>query len=159
MADEEVAAGRLVLAAQLPPPAARRQLREAQGLTRPQVAELVGVSKEAIRLWESGEHEPAGDNRAAYTELLTRWQSGPQKPTEPAAEVEPARASSAVPVPSGTPPQGEVIRLPPQSVQAWTEQRAAVNGEALAKAALPVLSEPIGIENPLGRWESRASPG
>lgn len=86
--DEEMTAGRLVIASQLPPPAVRRQLREAAGLSRPQVAELVGVSAEAIRLWETGERTPSGEARGRYVDLLSQWSSGPQEPTvEP---VEPA---------------------------------------------------------------------
>jgi DNA-binding transcriptional regulator YiaG len=77
----EVEAGRIIPPEQFPPPAVRRRLREAQGLSRPQVAAQLGVSAEALRLWEEGSREPHGDNRSAYLSLLTSWLSGPQEPT------------------------------------------------------------------------------
>ncbi len=76
----EVAAGRIVPPEHLPPPAVRRQLREAAGLSRPQVATQLGITPEALRLWEEGLREPQGDNRGAYLSLLTSWLSGPQEP-------------------------------------------------------------------------------
>jgi DNA-binding transcriptional regulator YiaG len=85
----EVAAGRIIPPEQLPPPAVRRQLRESAGLSRRAVGELVGVSGEAVRLWETGGREPQGDNRGAYLSLLTSWQSGPQESAEEPAEPEP----------------------------------------------------------------------
>jgi DNA-binding transcriptional regulator YiaG len=78
----EVAAGRIIPAEHLPPPAVRRQLRESAGLSRPEVAARLGVSGEALRLWEEGLREPQGDNRAPYLSLLTSWQSVPQEPAE-----------------------------------------------------------------------------
>jgi DNA-binding transcriptional regulator YiaG len=75
----EAAAGRIIPPEQFPPPAVRRQLREAQGLSRPAVGELVGVSGEAVRLWETGDREPSGENRTAYLELLNRLAT-PQEP-------------------------------------------------------------------------------
>jgi DNA-binding transcriptional regulator YiaG len=86
----EVAAGRIIAPEQFPPPAVRRRLREAQGLSRPRVAAQLGVSGEALRLWEEGLREPHDNNRAAYLSLLTSWQSGPQKPAETQPEPEPA---------------------------------------------------------------------
>jgi DNA-binding transcriptional regulator YiaG len=94
--EEQLAAGHLVIAAQLPPPAVRRQLRETADLSRPAVAEELGVSKEAIRLWENGDIEPAGENRTAYIELLTRLSSGPQEPAGPPVQDEPEPEPQAV---------------------------------------------------------------
>jgi DNA-binding transcriptional regulator YiaG len=85
----EVAAGRIIPAEHLPPPAVRRQLRESAGLSRPEVAARLGVSGEALRVWEEGLREPQGDNRAPYLSLLTSWQSVPQEPAEETAEPEP----------------------------------------------------------------------
>jgi DNA-binding transcriptional regulator YiaG len=86
----EVAAGRIIPAEHLPPPTVRKALRESAGLSRPAGAERLGVSAEALRTWEEGLREPQGDNRSAYLALLTSWQSGPQEPTEPPVEDEPA---------------------------------------------------------------------
>jgi DNA-binding transcriptional regulator YiaG len=92
----EVASGRIVPPEHLPPLAVRKALREARGLARPVVAAQLGVSVDALRLWETGDREPQGDNLARYRELLTSWQSGPPEPAS-----QPAMESPAV----GRPPQ------------------------------------------------------
>jgi transcriptional regulator with XRE-family HTH domain len=65
---------------------ARRQLREQAGLSRPAVAELIGVSAEAMRLWEIGDREPEGENRRRYVDLLVSWRA--KKAAEPASDIE-----------------------------------------------------------------------
>ncbi|MFF8835786.1 helix-turn-helix domain-containing protein [Streptomyces sp. NPDC015130] len=55
----------------LPPPATRLRLREAWGLSRPQVAAAFGVTAATVRHWESGRSSPRGARRRAYAELLT----------------------------------------------------------------------------------------
>ncbi len=105
----EVEAGRIIPAEQFPPPVVRRQLREAQGLSRPQVAAQLGVSGEALRLWEEGLRQPQGKNKARYRELLTQWQTGPQQPAQEPVEPEPRGAArrAAGPWPADQPePQG-----------------------------------------------------
>jgi DNA-binding transcriptional regulator YiaG len=93
----EVEAGRIIPPEQFPPPAVRRRLREAQGLSRPRVAAQLGVSPDAVRLWEEGLREPQGENRARYRDLLTQWQSGPQQPAQEPVEPEPAGQPGARP--------------------------------------------------------------
>lgn len=56
---------------QLPAPDARRSLREAAGLTTAKLAEILGVSQQTIRNWETGQRVPRGDQLAAYLEALT----------------------------------------------------------------------------------------
>jgi DNA-binding transcriptional regulator YiaG len=85
----EVAAGRIIPPEEFPPPAVRRQLREAQRLARPAVAAQLGITAEGLRPWETGDREPQGDNRAAYLALLTSWANGPQKPAEDPARPQP----------------------------------------------------------------------
>jgi DNA-binding transcriptional regulator YiaG len=86
----EVAAGRIVPPEQFPPPAVRRRLREAQGLSRPAVGELVGVSGEAVRLWETGDREPSGDKRNTYLDLLNQWANPPESEPEPCPRTPPS---------------------------------------------------------------------
>jgi DNA-binding transcriptional regulator YiaG len=88
-ATAEVAAGRLLLIPQLPPPETRRQLRESAGLSRPAVAARLGVSGEALRLWEEGLREPQGTNRDAYLQMLASWGGGTQEPALELAEPKP----------------------------------------------------------------------
>jgi transcriptional regulator with XRE-family HTH domain len=80
----------------------RRRLREAQGLSRPRVATRLGVSTDAVRLWEEGLREPQGANRARYRDLLTHWQSGLQQPAQEPAAPEPD--PEAGPAPPGRGP-------------------------------------------------------
>jgi DNA-binding transcriptional regulator YiaG len=93
----EVEAGRIVPAQRLQPVSVRRQLRESAGLTRPQAAAQLGVSKDALRLWETGAREPQGGNLAAYLSLLASWQDGPQQPAQKPAEPEPEPGAGLVP--------------------------------------------------------------
>ncbi|MFI1418350.1 sigma factor-like helix-turn-helix DNA-binding protein [Streptomyces sp. NPDC020731] len=60
----------------LPPPDERRRLRETASLTRPQLAERVGVRPETVRAWESGRSAPRGRNREAYAKLLAGLAEG-----------------------------------------------------------------------------------
>ncbi|WP_199547509.1 helix-turn-helix domain-containing protein [Streptomyces sp. N35] len=53
----------------LPPSAERRRLREALGLSRTQVAAVLGVSASTVGGWESG-REPSGEIRAKYGYFL-----------------------------------------------------------------------------------------
>ncbi|PKT69307.1 RNA polymerase subunit sigma-24 [Streptomyces populi] len=57
-------------AAPLPAPKERRRLREDRSLTQTDVATRLGVSRAAVRSWESGRSAPRGRVREAYTRLL-----------------------------------------------------------------------------------------
>lgn len=54
----------------LPPPAERKRLREAAGLSQAQVAKATDTRREAVGNWESGKTEPRPPQRAAYARLL-----------------------------------------------------------------------------------------
>jgi len=56
----------------LPSPAVRRGLREAAGLSQAIVANALGVSREAVSLWESGARTPRAERLAGYVALLDR---------------------------------------------------------------------------------------
>jgi DNA-binding transcriptional regulator YiaG len=62
------------LRTQLPPPEQRRAIRRAAGLTLAHLADEVGVSVAAVRLWEMGARFPSGDHLKAYVELLAAIQ-------------------------------------------------------------------------------------
>jgi transcriptional regulator with XRE-family HTH domain len=55
---------------ELPPPSARRLLRTAAGVSLRDVGQVVGVSHEAVRMWESGERTPRGRNLERYADVL-----------------------------------------------------------------------------------------
>lgn len=57
----------------LPPPADRKRLRRAQGLTQAQVAEALEVKPGTVSAWETPDRwEPRGTVRELYAELLRR---------------------------------------------------------------------------------------
>jgi DNA-binding transcriptional regulator YiaG len=88
----------------LPPPAERRRLREAAGLSQAQVAKALDTRREAVGNWEAGRTEPRPPQRAAYAKLLEKLAErfpAPESetPAEPTAP-EPAEPAPAAPTPS-----------------------------------------------------------
>ncbi|GHB43961.1 hypothetical protein GCM10010377_38470 [Streptomyces viridiviolaceus] len=88
-------------AAPLPPPEARRRLREAASLTQDQLAARMGVTPGTVRAWESGRTTPRGRRREAYAKLLNTLATeeavrSPQ--SAPAAEPQPEPVPASVPV-------------------------------------------------------------
>lgn len=55
---------------ELPPPAVRRALRLASGLTQADIAEVVGVTRECVARYELGQRTPRGAQLDAYLEVL-----------------------------------------------------------------------------------------
>ncbi|MEV4863104.1 MULTISPECIES: helix-turn-helix transcriptional regulator [Streptomyces] len=54
----------------LPAPAERRAIRVAAGLTQAAVADAVGVTPQAVALWESGRRTPRGNLLGRYAEAI-----------------------------------------------------------------------------------------
>ncbi|MET9544080.1 helix-turn-helix transcriptional regulator [Streptomyces sp. NPDC006627] len=87
---------------ELPPPAERKRLREAAGLSQAQVAQALDARREAVGNWESGRTEPRPPKRAAYARLLeglaARFPSpAADEPAAAPAPPEPLPAPSVVP--------------------------------------------------------------
>lgn len=80
----------------LPPPAERRRLRESQSLTRAQVAERVGVSRETVRAWETGRTTPRGRMAQTYASLLAAAPTRDAEEKSPVAPLTPAQAFDAL---------------------------------------------------------------
>ncbi|MGW3835144.1 telomere-associated protein Tap [Streptomyces microflavus] len=109
----------------LPPPAERKRLRQAHGLTLEEVATTLDVRRATVGAWESGKTEPRPPQREPYAHLLkqlarlypspTTTEGGtpailaataPAAPPAP-AEAEPsapAAANASVPAPAAAPP-------------------------------------------------------
>ena len=66
----------IVLPPGMPDPASREALRRLAGLSRVEMARLVGVSRSAIWKWEKGHREPRGDSKARYAQVLREIQKG-----------------------------------------------------------------------------------
>ena len=54
----------------LPEPVLRRALRRGAKLSLTQVAEEIGVTAEAVRLWELGRRDPRPEHLSAYVRVL-----------------------------------------------------------------------------------------
>ncbi|MFB6549253.1 helix-turn-helix domain-containing protein [Streptomyces sp. NPDC056405] len=84
----------------LPPPKARRRLRETAALTQAQLAARVGVTRETVRAWESGRTTPRGRKREAYAKLLnTLAGEATARRAKPAPTTSPEPAPEPAPVP------------------------------------------------------------
>ncbi|MFG2578924.1 telomere-associated protein Tap [Streptomyces malaysiensis] len=81
----------------LPPPAERKRLREAAGLSQAEIARALDIRREAVGNWESGRTEPRQPKRAAYARLLKGLAA--RFPT-PAAEAPGTGPAPAAPEPS-----------------------------------------------------------
>ncbi|MEU8828891.1 helix-turn-helix domain-containing protein [Streptomyces sp. NPDC048636] len=73
-------------ASPLPPPAERKRLRQAHGLTLDQVASALKVRRATVSVWEAGKTEPRPPEREAYAHLLNKL-----------AELYPAPDNTALP--------------------------------------------------------------
>jgi DNA-binding transcriptional regulator YiaG len=62
--------------ARLPSPSRRRAIRVRAGATLDEVGELVGVSGEAVRLWETGQRVPSESHRGDYVDVLNDLRAG-----------------------------------------------------------------------------------
>ncbi|MEE1736405.1 helix-turn-helix transcriptional regulator [Streptomyces sp. BE147] len=126
--------------APLPPPAERKRLRAAHGLTIDEVATALEVRRATVSGWESGKTEPRPPERDAYARLLDKL-----------AELYPAPADAAVPAPdaavpatfTGTPAPAEARPLstgPASEAPVMTETENTQTTPASATAAAPAAA-------------------
>jgi DNA-binding transcriptional regulator YiaG len=54
----------------LPEPPVRRMIRKAAGVSLADAADVVGVTRQAVSLWERGARSPRGENLERYLSLL-----------------------------------------------------------------------------------------
>ncbi|MFC9058789.1 helix-turn-helix domain-containing protein [Streptomyces sp. NPDC057074] len=118
----------------LPPPKARRRLREAASLTQAQLADRMGVTRATVRTWESGRTTPRGRRREAYAELLKTLAEEESAAAEPA----PVPVVVAVRTGPGSPAEDtESLVLPAKALP--TEER---QGDEPEPAPEPVALTP-----------------
>ncbi|SES31882.1 telomere-binding protein Tap [Streptomyces sp. yr375] len=108
----------------LPPPAERRRLREAAGLSQAQIAKALDTRREAVGNWEAGRTEPRPPQRAAYARLLEKLAERFPAP-EPEAPGEPAvpETFTAVPAPETPAPSAPAAAKPPTRPASTTATR------------------------------------
>ncbi|MET8898285.1 telomere-associated protein Tap [Streptomyces albogriseolus] len=116
--------------AALPPPAERKRLRTAHGLTIEEVAAALKVRRATVSGWEAGKTEPRPPEREAYARLLHKL-----------AELYPALpAEAAGPAPNNaTPDTFTGVAAPAGDVSAVTN----TPGEEKAGSARPLTSAPV----------------
>lgn len=68
----ELEARRKRRSAALPPPDQRRSIRVGYGVSQKDVAEVLGVSRLTVSMWERGQTEPKEEHAQRYAELLQR---------------------------------------------------------------------------------------
>ncbi|MFI6555958.1 telomere-associated protein Tap [Streptomyces griseus] len=140
----------------LPPPAERKRLRQAHGLTLEEVAATLDVRRATVGAWESGKTEPRPPQREPYAHLLkqlarlypspTAAAQGGTLPATP-AEVTPASApavaeaapsapaaavTAPVPAPAAAPPPTAAPRPARGSRRPGAPRAAAANSSAPA---------------------------
>jgi DNA-binding transcriptional regulator YiaG len=54
----------------------RRAIRVGAGATLDEIGDLVGVTGEAVRLWETGQRKPSETHRDAYIHVLDDLRTG-----------------------------------------------------------------------------------
>lgn len=92
----------------LPPPAERKRLRQAHGLTLDEVAEALEVRRATVSGWESGKTEPRPPERDGYARMLKQL-----------AELYPADSNAATPA-EGTAVPGTFTGVPAPAAEART---------------------------------------
>ncbi|MER5659914.1 telomere-associated protein Tap [Streptomyces mirabilis] len=104
----------------LPPPAERKRLREAAGLSQGQIAKALDARRESVGNWETGRSEPRPPKRAAYARLL-----------DGLAARFPVASNATAPV------QDTAVRETSTGVPAPAEARTVSTNPASGAAALP----------------------
>ncbi|WP_262371345.1 telomere-associated protein Tap [Streptomyces sp. WAC01526] len=135
----------------LPPPAERKRLREAAGLSQAQIATALGARREAVGNWEAGRTEPRPPKRAAYARLLEGLAARFPAPADeaPAVPVPPVPETFAKPAPASAPPEPEPVQAaaaaPPRPAASTTRSSSTSRRPATRKAAKPG-SAPAGAD-------------
>jgi DNA-binding transcriptional regulator YiaG len=130
----------------LPPPAERRRLREAAGLSQAQVAKALDTRREAVGNWEAGRTEPRPPQRAAYARLLEKLaerfpapeSEAPGEPAVPetfAAEPAPETPAPSAPAAAKAPARPAASTIRPSSTSRRPGAKKAAKKTTATSAA------------------------
>ncbi|MEW1681819.1 helix-turn-helix transcriptional regulator [Streptomyces sp. NPDC093594] len=120
----------------LPPPAERKRLRAAHGLTIDEVATALKVRRATVSGWENGKTEPRPPERDAYARLLDKLAELYPAQEEPAAPVSATLIGTSNPADAG--PQSADHAPEPAAMAAPENAQAPVPApDAAATAAAP----------------------
>jgi transcriptional regulator with XRE-family HTH domain len=127
----------------LPPPAERKRLRKAHGLTVDQVATALKVRRATVSAWENGKTEPRPPEREAYARLLRQLAELYPTPA-PTTAPGPTQDATAPDTFTGTPAAAETEKqdTTPQSRTAATLTDGEAGRRPAAGTAPAVVSRP-----------------
>ncbi|MER6639679.1 helix-turn-helix transcriptional regulator [Streptomyces microflavus] len=158
--------------ATLPPPAERKRLRAAHGLTIDEVATALKVRRATVSGWEAGKTEPRPPERDAYARLLDKLaELYPATPalaaeTAPAPETPAPATFTAVPTPAQPLPteptaDDEVVSAPlePQIPASDLARTAASATGSTATARRPGAKKAAPAGTPVGEGDPRFENG
>jgi transcriptional regulator with XRE-family HTH domain len=149
----------------LPPPAERKRLRQAHGLTLDEVAAALQVRRATVSGWEAGKTEPRPPERDAYARMLKHLAqlypakapvppqntAIPETPAVPAAPalsaVEPAQARTTPTGPAADPANTAPRSATPAAVPRPAVTTRPTSRRPAAKKAAPA-STPVGGADP-----------
>lgn len=132
--------------AALPPPAERKRLRAAHGLTIDEVATALKVRRATVSGWESGKTEPRPPERDAYARLLDKLaELYPAADKAPSAPATPAAIHAAVPA-TFTAPPAPAETQPPSAGK--TSEAAATTATENPQPPAPVAAIPTAAPRP-----------
>ncbi|MFB7482953.1 telomere-associated protein Tap [Streptomyces anulatus] len=133
--------------ATLPPPAERKRLRAAHGLTIDEVAGALKVRRATVSGWESGKTEPRPPERDAYARLLDKLaELYPVATPAPAAESAPAPDAPVPATFTGAHGPAEVRPLSTGPASEAADMTETENTQTPAPA--PVAAAPAAVPQP-----------
>ncbi|MGW3214898.1 telomere-associated protein Tap [Streptomyces parvus] len=151
----------------LPPPAERKRLRQAHGLTLEEVAATLEVRRATVGAWESGKTEPRPPQREPYAHLLKRLAqlypsptaatrngtppttpaevtpAAPSAPTEAASSAAAAAVTAPVPAPAAPPPSPAAAPRPARGSRRHGAPRAAAANSPAPQGSGPYAHGPL----------------
>ncbi|MFF9690746.1 telomere-associated protein Tap [Streptomyces sp. NPDC014623] len=130
--------------ATLPPPAERKRLRAAHGLTIDEVAGALQVRRATVSGWESGKTEPRPPERDAYARLLDKLAELYPAPVGAATPVQDAAATATF---NAAPDPAEAQPLSTGSAPGAAD-RTAAGENTRTPAAAPVAAAPAAAPRP-----------
>ncbi|MFD8710918.1 telomere-associated protein Tap [Streptomyces anulatus] len=132
--------------ATLPPPAERKRLRAAHGLTIDEVAGALKVRRATVSGWESGKTEPRPPERDAYARLLDKLAELYPATPAPAAETAPAPDAPVPATFTGAPDPAQARPLSTGPASEAADMTATKNTQTPASA--PVAAAPAAAPSP-----------
>ncbi|MGC5342088.1 telomere-associated protein Tap [Streptomyces sp. DT171] len=122
--------------ATLPPPAERKRLRAAHGLTIDEVATALKVRRATVSGWESGKTEPRPPERDAYARLLDKLAELYPAPAAPVQDAAVPATFTAAPAPAEARPLS-TGPAPEAADMTATENTQTSSAPAAAPVAVP----------------------